>query len=183
MAVDVAPLAAASRELSAADFVEDSHAAKYRDEFARHPEALLRLLSILNDPENERRLADAEMHGLPALCGVTRFIEADPVIRRVLADNEASLRLRQTVGVAVKLKMAKLGWRPTGRKGATRGSQHFTRAEHYAADDAVRTDPSSRALAALDAVAAIGSDEEREETSRQLMEALAASRQAEGRPF
>lgn len=183
MAVDVAPLAAASRELSAADFAEDFHAAKYRDEFVRHPEALLRLLSILNEPNNERRLADAEMHGLPALCGVTRFIEADPIIVRVLADNEASLRLRQTIGVAVKLKMAKLGWKPTGRKGATKGSQHFTRAEHYAVDRTVRADPSSRALAALDAIAAVGSEKEREESSRKLMEALAVNRQAEGRPF
>ena len=182
MAVDVAPLAA-SRELGAADFAADFHAAKYRDEFARHPEALLRLLSILNDAENERRLADAEMHGLPALCGVTRFIEEDPVIKRVLADADTSLRLRQTIGVAVKLKMAKLGWRPTGRKGAARGSRHFTRAEHYADADAARADPSAGALAALDVVAAIGSDEEREETARQLMEALAAGRQAEGRPF
>lgn len=183
MTVDVAPLAAASRELSAADFLEDFHAAKYRDEFARHPEALLRLLSILNEPENEGRLADAEMHGLPALCGVTRFIEADPIIMRVLADSEASLRLRQTIGVAVKLKMAKLGWRPAGRKGTVKGSRHFTRSEHYAAVDAMRDDPSSRALAALDAVAAIGSAQEREETSRLLMEALAASRLTEGRPF
>lgn len=39
------------------------------------------------------------------------------------------------------------------------------------------------ALVALDAVAAIGSDEEREETARMLMEALADSRRAEGRRF
>lgn len=44
-------------------------------------------------------------------------------------------------------------------------------------------DPSARALAALDAVASIGSDEEREETVRHLMEAIAAERRAEGRPF
>lgn len=183
MAIEVAPLATTSRELSAADFADDFHATKYRDEIGRHPEAMLRLFSILNDPENERRLADAEVHGFPALFGVARFIEADPVICRVLADDERSLRLRQTIGVAVKLKMAKLGWRPAGRKGTVSGSRHFTKAEHYAFDATACDDASSRALAALDAVADIGSPEEREETAHLLMEAIATNRRAEGRPF
>lgn len=183
MAIEVAPLATTSRELSAADFADDFHATKYRDEIGRHPEAMLRLFSILNDPENERRLADAEVHGFPALFGVARFIEADPVICRVLADDETSLRLRQTIGVAVKLKMAKLGWRPSGRKGSVKGSRHFTKAERYIADSDACADASPRALAALDAVAAIGSPAERGETSRHLMDALAANRRAEGRPF
>lgn len=183
MAIELTSPNSAGRELSAADFSDDSHAAKYRDEIVRHPEAFLRLISILNDPENERRLTDAEMHGLPALCGVARFIEADPVIASVLIDSEASLRLRQTIGVAVKLKMAKLGWCPTGKKGTAKGSRHFTRAEHYSAGSDTHTDAATRALTALDAIAAIGSPDEREETSRLLMEALAASRSAEGRPF
>lgn len=172
-----------SRELGASDFAADAHAAKYRGEIGRRPEAWLRLFSILNDPENERRLTDAEMHGFPALCGVARFVETDPVISSTLADSGSSLRLRQAIGVAIKLKMAKLGWRPTGRKGAVRGSRYFTKAEHYAADSAMYTDAATRALRALDAVAAIGSAEEREETARLLMDALAASRHAEGRPF
>lgn len=183
MATDLAPTRSTGRELGAGDFAEDFHAAKYRDEISRHPEALLRLFSILNDPENERRLADAEMHKMPALCGVARFIEADPVIRRVLARGATSLRLRQTIGVAVKLKMAKLGWHPTGRKGAVRGSQYFTKAEHFAAERSAGADASSRAVTALDAVAAIGSDDERDETARFLLEAIAASRRAEGRVF
>lgn len=183
MAVDPALTRSAGREIGAGDFAGDFHGAKYRDEIGRHPEALLRVFSILNDAENEQRLADAEMHKMPALCGVVRFVGADPVIGRVLADTEISLRLRQTIGVAVKLKMAKLGWRPTGRKGAVRGSQCFTKAEHFAVERPADGDTSSRAVAALDVVAAIGSDDERDETARHLMEAIAASRHAEGRVF
>ncbi len=171
------------RELWAADFAADTYAVKYHGEFGRHPEAFLRLLSLLNDPANEQRLLDAEMHGLPALCGVVRFIEADPILGALISRDATAVRARQTIGVAVKLKMAKLGWRGTGRKGVVKGARHFAKAEHFARNETALVDASSRALAALDAVAAIGSDDEREETARMLMAALADSRRAEGRPF
>ena len=165
------------------DFTDDPHATRYRDELDRHPEAFRRLFALLNDPTNEQRLVDAEMHRLPALCGVVRFIESDPAIEPVLAEGRGAHRFRQTVGVAVKLKMAKLGWRTTGRKGTVRGATYFTKAEHYAAAETPGDDPREKALAALDAVAEIGDDTEREATGRRLMAALAATRRAEGRPF
>lgn len=177
------PLTAAHRDIRHDDFLDDPHAAKYRGELARHPEAFVRLFAQLNDPANEQRLIDAEMHKLPALCGVVRFIEADPAIEAVLAGGRSGYRFRQTVGVAVKLKMAKLGWRTTGRKGSVKGAKYFTKAEHYAADPSTRDDQKSKALAALDAVMAIGDDDERDATGRELMSALAAARRTEGRPF
>jgi len=172
-----------TNNISQDDFSSDPHAAKYRGELTRHPEAFVRLFSLLNDPANEQRLIDAEMHNLPALSGVVRFIEADPAIRPILAEGRAGYRFRQTVGVALKLKMAKLGWTTTGRKGTVKGAEHFTKAEHYVDDHSTRDDPAVRALAALDAVAAIGDDNEREATGRELMGALASTRQAEGRSF
>lgn len=177
------PSTAFAHDIHQDDFLDDPHASKYRDELDRRPEAFVRLFALLNDPANEQRLIDAEMHQLPALCGVVRFIEADPAIKAVLAEGRAGYRFRQTVGVALKLKMAKLGWRTTGRKGSVKGASHFTKAEHYVADPSTRDDPASRALAALDAVAAIGDHDEREATGRELMDALAATRHAEGRPF
>ena len=89
----------------------------------------------------------------------------------------------------MKIKMGKLGWRATGRKGAVKGSVHFTKAERYVADDAapatavLPASRASRALAALDAASAIGDIDEREQTGRELLEALAATRHSEGRPF
>ncbi|MCP3856487.1 MAG: hypothetical protein GY698_17375 [Actinomycetia bacterium] len=177
------PLTDATPDIRQDDFLDDPHASKYRDELARRPEAFVRLFALLNDPANEQRLIDAEMHELPALCGVVRFIEADPAIKPVLAEGRSGYRFRQTVGVALKLKMAKLGWRTTGRKGSVKGAKHFTKAEHYVAAPMTRDDPASRALAALDAVAAIGDDDEREVTGRELMDAMAATRSAEGRAF
>ena len=177
------PSTAFTRDIHQDDFLDDPHASKYRDELDRRPEAFIRLFMVLNDPANEQRLIDAEMHQLPALCGVVRFIEADPAIKAVLAEGRAGHRFRQTVGVALKLKMAKLGWRTTGRKGSVKGARHFTKAEHYVADAPTHDDPASRALAALDAISAIGDNDEREETGRELMDALAATRRSEGRPF
>ena len=165
------------------DFLADAHAIKYRDELARHPEAFARIFALLNDPANEQRLIDAEMHGLPAMCGVVRFIETDPVIEPILAGGRAGHRFRQTVGVALKLKMAKLGWRTTGRKGTVKGAEHFSKAEHYAADTWDEPGSASKALSALAAVAAIGDDDERRVTGSELMDALATARHAEGRSF
>ncbi len=172
-----------SRSVGEDDFFHDPHASRYRDVLSRHPRAFKILFAILNEPDNERRLIDAEMHGLPALCGVVRFVESDPTIESILAEGRPAHRFRQTVGVAVKLKMAKLGWRTTGRKGVVKGAAHFTKAEHYEAKNPTGESRRDRALNALDAVAAIGDDAEREATGRELMNALAATRKAEGRPF
>lgn len=170
-----------NRELGVDDFNRDSHATKYRGEIDARPEAFDRLFGLLNDPANEQRLADAEMLGLPALTGVVRFIEADPTIAQAL--ETGGNRFRQTVGVAIRLKMEQLGWRKTGRKRTVRGSRHFTKAERYFKESLSDQDHAKRALEALEAVARIGDEREREQTGRELMEALAATRQAEGRVF
>jgi hypothetical protein len=69
-------------DIGAADFYADPHAAKYQGELEAHPDAFQNLFELLNF--NEQRLTDAEMHNLPALAGVVRFIEADPAIERIL---------------------------------------------------------------------------------------------------
>ena len=170
-----------NRELGVDDFNRDSHAAKYRGEIDARPEAFDRLFGLLNDPANEQRLADAEMLGLPALTGVVRFIEADPTIARAL--ETGGNRFRQTVGVMIRLKMEQLGWQKTGRKRTVRGSRFFTKAERYVKESLSDQDHAKRALEALEAVARIGDERERERTGRELMEALAATRRAEDRVF
>lgn len=169
------------REISADDFYRDPNDAKRRDQLEAHPDAFDRLFALLNDPANEQRLVDAERHGLPALAGVVRLVEDDPVIARVL--ETGGKRFHQTVGVAVKLKMEKLGWQKAGRKGTVRGSRHFTKAERYINEPTPDNDHKVRALKALETVSQIGDEEERAQTGRELMEALAATRRAEGRPF
>ena len=98
-----------NQEIGVDDFSRDPHAAKYQGELQAHPDAFDRLFELLNDPANEQRLVDAEMLGLPALTGIVRFIEADFVIAHALKSDQGVNRFRQTVGVAIRLKMGKLG--------------------------------------------------------------------------
>ncbi|MBI2703752.1 MAG: hypothetical protein HYX32_00465 [Actinobacteria bacterium] len=172
-----------SRRLREGDFAQDSHAAKYRGEFDAHPEAMRQLIHVLNEPANEQRLLDAEAHGMPALAGIVRQVEGDPSIETVLKAGTKGYRFRQTVGVAITLKMSRLGWKATGRKGTVKNARYFTKAEHYESDRPPAADAKQRALAALDAIEHIGDDDERAETGHMLMDALNSTRREEGRPF
>ena len=171
-----------NREIGVDDFSRDPHAAKYQGELQAHPDAFDRLFELLNDPANEQRLVDAEMLGLPALTGVVRFIEADFVIAHALKADQGINRFRQTVGVAIRLKMGKLGWKKAGRKGTVRGSRCFTKAERYINETPAHI-CTALALEALEKVSQIGDEHERAQTGRELMEALANERRKEGRPF
>ncbi len=114
-----------------ATFQSDSHGAKYVKALGTHPGARDRFLQLLNHPCNEHRLLDAEALGHPALAGIVRFLDDDPVIGPVVA---AELRFRQAVGVGVRLKMEELGWGKTGVKGPV-NSAYFSRAERYVGAD------------------------------------------------
>lgn len=59
-------------------------------------------------------------HDRPPLSGVVRELEAHPGIDRFLADTttQRSKRLRQAVGVVIRMIMQARGWRKTGRKGS-----------------------------------------------------------------
>jgi hypothetical protein len=143
-----------------------------------------RLLELLSDPESIRHLQEAELrHGMPALSGIVSEIEGDPAIEAVLRSGPDGHRFRQTVGVAVKLQMGRLGWQTTGRKGTVRRARYFTKAEHYEARPSHADDLRARRLAALDAVAHIGDEAERADTGRELLDALASARAIEGRAF
>lgn len=110
-------------------FESDSHGAKYVKALDAHPSARDLFLRLLNDPCNEHRLLDAEALGHPALAGIVRFLDDDPVIGPVVA---TELRFRQAVGVGVRLKMEELGWEKTGAKGPV-NSAYFSRSERYVA--------------------------------------------------
>lgn len=170
----------ATGPLSAATFAADTHAAKYLSTLQRSPDAFAHLLDLLNRPETARRMV-AMPAGEPALGGIVELIERDEAIERVITAGPDALRFRQAIGVAVRLRMEQLGWAPAGSKGTVRRSRHFGRAERYRPQtDETRQ---QRALAALEAVATMGSDAERAETGRELQRALREARRAAGRPF
>ncbi len=59
-------------------------------------------------------------HDRPPLAGVIRELESYPVIDSSLAakNNQKSTRLRQAIGVVVRMIMEARGWQTTGRKGS-----------------------------------------------------------------
>ena len=178
-----APRALGPRALRGEDFGPNSRAAKYRGVLKVRSEAFERLLRLLNDPANEQRLVDAESLGLPALAGVVRFIESDPVMSEELAAGDGSHLFRQAIGAAVGLKMERFGWSPTGTKGSVSGARHFFKADHYAPEPLSDEQYQARALAVRDELCRIGDEAEREESRQVLMEALERTRAEEGRPF
>jgi hypothetical protein len=93
-------------------------------------------------------------HDRPALAGVVRELESQPEIDQFLCSEHPrqTKRLRQAIGVVVRMIMNGLGWKKTGKKGSlgvrapisphttTPGAYHnvgglafwFVRAERYA---------------------------------------------------
>jgi hypothetical protein len=79
------------------------------------------VLEFFNDTNRQRRMEESEIHhDRPPLSGVVRELESHPAIDRSLADThtQRSKRLRQAVGVVVRMIMQARGWRKTGRKGS-----------------------------------------------------------------
>ena len=79
------------------------------------------ILEFFNDDNRQRRMEESEIHhDRPPLAGVVRELESYPVIYRSLSDtnNQKSTRLRQAIGVVVRMIMESRGWQKTGRKGS-----------------------------------------------------------------
>ena len=112
------------------------------------------VLTFFNDSDRQRRMEEAEIHhDRAALSGVVRELEALPTVDRFLGSKHPrrTKRLRQAVGVVVRIIMEQRGWKKTGKKGSlgvratvakgtrTPGAYHntgglafwFVRAERY----------------------------------------------------
>jgi hypothetical protein len=79
------------------------------------------VLAFFGDADRQRRMEDAEIHhDRPPLAGVVRELEALPGVDRFLSavHPRRSKRLRQAIGVVVRIIMQARGWRKTGRKGS-----------------------------------------------------------------
>jgi hypothetical protein len=66
-------------------------------------------------------MEDSEIHhDRPALAGVVRELESQPTVDRFLAsqDPRRTKRLRQAIGVVVRIIMDQRGWKKTGKKGS-----------------------------------------------------------------
>jgi hypothetical protein len=102
-------------------FLEDRQGRTFSDVLDDPEQPFDDVLAFFDDAERQRRMEDSEIHhDRPALAGVVRELEAQPVIDRFLASEHArrTKRLRQAVGVVVRIIMEARGWSKTGKKGS-----------------------------------------------------------------
>lgn len=139
-----------STRVTRSTFLKDQQGKKFSDVLNDPEQPFDTVLEFFNAADRQRRMEESELHHDRApLAGVVRELESQPAIDRFLTEVHArrSTRLRQAIGVLVRIIMEKRGWRKTGRKGslgvraaeATRTPAHntgglafwFIRAERY----------------------------------------------------
>lgn len=103
------------------EFLRDRQGRTFSDVLDDSGQPFDEVLEFFNDGERQRRMEESEIHhDRPALAGVIREFESQPAIDRFLEtqDPRRTQRLRQAVGVLVRLVMERRGWRKTGKKGS-----------------------------------------------------------------
>lgn len=79
------------------------------------------VLKFFSSADRQRRMEESQIHhDRPPLAGVVRELEAEPAISQFFSRIDAmkSKRMRQAIGVAVRIVMERRGWEKTGRKGS-----------------------------------------------------------------
>ncbi len=135
-------------------FLADRQGRTFTDVANDSANPLEAVLQFFNDEGRQRRMVEAELHhDRPPLAGVVRELESQPLVDKYLSSQHprCTKRLRQAVGVVVRMIMEGQGWKKTGKKGslgvratvprrsAAPGSYHntgglafwFLRAERY----------------------------------------------------
>lgn len=102
-------------------FSEDAQGRTFADVLKDPEQPLNAVFAFFSDPDRQRRMEESEIHhDRSPLSGVVRELEAQPEINMFLAEVHAnrSKRLRQCIGVVVRMIMEGRGWKKTGRKGS-----------------------------------------------------------------
>ena len=102
-------------------FLEDFQGRTFSDVVKDPEQPLDAVFEFFNDDNIQRRMEESEIHhDRPPLAGVVRELESHPAIDQVLAETQTprSKRLRQTIGVVVRMIMESRGWQKAGRKGS-----------------------------------------------------------------
>jgi hypothetical protein len=102
-------------------FLQDRQGRTFADVLKDPEQTFDAVLDFFQDEARQRRMEESEIHhDRPPLAGVVRELEAQPAIDRFLssAQPDRTKRLRQAVGVVVRIIMERLGWKKTGKKGS-----------------------------------------------------------------
>jgi hypothetical protein len=103
------------------DFLEDRQGRTFADVLNDAEQPFDQVLEFFNDKDHQRRMEEAEIHhDRPALAGVVRELESLKAVDQFLGEQHPrrTKRLRQVVGVIVRMIMEGRGWKKTGRKGS-----------------------------------------------------------------
>ena len=103
------------------DFLRDRQGKTFSDVVNDPDQPFDMVLEFFNDANRQRRMEESELHhDRSPLAGVVRELESQIALDQFLAGVHArrNARLRQAIGVLVRILMERLGWRKTGRKGS-----------------------------------------------------------------
>ena len=107
--------------ITRAEFLDDRQGRTFADVLNDPEQPFDAALEFFNDAGRQRRMEESEIHHDRApLAGVVRELESLPAINQFLSTQQArrNLRLRQAIGVLVRMIMERRGWRKTGKKGS-----------------------------------------------------------------
>ena len=103
------------------EFLDDRQGRTFVDVVDDPEQPFNAVLEFFNASDRQRRMEESETHHDRApLAGVVRELESLPVFNQFLATKHPRLsqRLRQAIGVLIRIIMERRGWRKTGRKGS-----------------------------------------------------------------
>jgi hypothetical protein len=103
------------------DFAKDRQGRTFSDVSSSSDIPFTEVLTFFNDADRQRRMIESELHHDRApMAGVVRELESQAKIDRFLSEVHAqrTQRLRQAIGVLVRMIMERHGWKKTGKKGS-----------------------------------------------------------------
>ncbi len=111
----------ANVKITRKDFLEDRQGKTFADVANDLEQPFDAALEFFSDPDRQRRMEESETHHDRApMAGVVRELESLAPINQFLSTFHAqrSQRLRQAIGVLVRMIMERRGWRKSGKKGS-----------------------------------------------------------------
>ena len=122
----------ASAKITRKDFLEDRQGKTFADVANDAEYPFDATLEFFSDPDRQRRMEESETHHDRApLAGVVRELESLAPINDFLSTFHAqrSQRLRQAIGVLVRMIMERRGWQQVGQERLARRPQCARRAD------------------------------------------------------
>jgi hypothetical protein len=111
----------ANVKISRKEFLEDRQGRTFADVLNDSELPFDEVIEFFNDADRQRRMEESETHHDRApMAGVVRELESRQPINQFLATKHPrrSQRLRQAIGVLVRMIMEGRGWQKSGKKGS-----------------------------------------------------------------